>query len=108
MGSPCPPCKRLRGANLELLPHVNNLLGSFFWGWEGGERGTHESLGAENTHSTLEALIFPLMGNNGGGSIFRNVNNTMFLTCVICPDNLDALSLGDAEVLVCEEDSHIL
>lgn len=39
MGSPCPPCKRLRGANLELLPHVNNLLGSFFGG---GERGTHE------------------------------------------------------------------
>lgn len=42
MGSPCPPCKRLRGANLELLPHVNNLLGWVFWG---GERGTHESLG---------------------------------------------------------------
>lgn len=30
MGSPCPLCKRLRGANLELLPHVNNLLGLFF------------------------------------------------------------------------------
>lgn len=97
MGSPCPPCKRLRGANLELLPHVNNLLGLFFWG---GERGTHESLGAENTHSTLEALIFPLMGINGGGSISRNVNNTLSLTCVICPNNLSALSRGDVEVLV--------
>lgn len=105
MGSPCPPCKRLRGANLELLPHVNNLLGSFFGG---GERGTHESLGAENTHSTLEALIFPLMGNNGGGPIPRNVNNTMFLTCVICPNNFNVLSQGDVEVLVFEKDSHIL
>lgn len=45
-------------------------------------RGTHESLGAENTHSTLEALIFPLMGNNGGGSVPRNVNNMMFPTRV--------------------------
>lgn len=34
MGSPCPPSKRLRGANLELLPHVNNLLGSVFGGGE--------------------------------------------------------------------------
>lgn len=89
MGSPCPPFKRLRGANLELLPHVNNLLGSFFLGGGGGERGTHESLKADNTHRTLEALIFPLMGNYGGGSIPRNVNNTMFLTSVICPNNLN-------------------
>lgn len=56
-------------------------------------------LGAENTHSTLEALRFPLMGNNGGGSIPRNVNNTMFLTCVICPNNLNVLNQGDGEVL---------
>ncbi len=100
MGSPCPPCKTLRGANLELLPHVNNLLGSFFL--RGGERGTRESFGAENTHSTLEALIFPLMGNNGGGSIARNVNNTTFLTCVICPNILNTISRGDVEVLVFE------
>lgn len=106
MGSPCPPCKRLRRANLELLPHVNNLLGLFFGG--GVERGTHESLGAENTHSTLEALIFPLMGINGGGSISRNVNNTTFLTCGTCHNNLNVLSQGDVEVLVFEEDSHIL
>ena len=106
MGSPCPPCERLRGANLELLPHVNNLLGSFLGGGE--RRGTRESLGAENTCSILEALIFPLMGNNGGGSIPRNVNNTMFLTCAICPNNLNVLSHGDVEVLVFEEDSHIL
>lgn len=87
MGSACPPRKRLRGANLELLPHVNNLLGSFFF-----VGGTHESLVAENTHSPLEALVFPLMGNNGGGSIPRNVNNTMFPTCVISPNNLAVLS----------------
>lgn len=88
MGSPCPPRKRLGGANLELLPHVNNLLGSFFF----SVGGTHESLVAENTHSPLEALIFPLMGNNGGGSSPRNVNNTIFPTCVISPNNLAALS----------------
>lgn len=87
MGSPCPPPKRLGGANLELLPRVNNLLGSFF-----SVGGTHESLVAENTCSPLEALIFPLMGNNGGGSIPRNVNNTIFPTCVISPSNLAALS----------------
>ena len=34
MGLPCPPCKRLRGADLELLPHVNNVLGSFLVGRE--------------------------------------------------------------------------
>lgn len=79
MGLPCPPFKRLRGANLESLPHVNNLLGCFFGG---GERGTHDS---RVSCSTLEVLIFPLMGNNGGGSIQRNVNNTMFLTSVTCP-----------------------
>lgn len=105
MGSPCPPCKRLRGANLELLPHVNNLLGSLFG--EGREELMSHS-GPENTHSTLEALIFPLMGNDGGGSIPRNVNNTMFPTCVICPNNLNVLSRGDVEVLVVEEDSRIL
>lgn len=42
MGPPCPPCKRLKRANLELLPGVNNLL-------TGGDRGTHESLRAGNT-----------------------------------------------------------
>lgn len=71
----------------------------------GGKRGTHESLGAENTRSTLEALIFPLMGNNGGGSVSRNVNNTPFLTCVICPNNLNVLSRRDVEVLVYQEES---
>lgn len=65
MGSPCPPCNRLRGANLELLPHVNNLLGPFFGG--GSERGTHESLGPENTHSTFESSHISLDGKQRWG-----------------------------------------
>lgn len=43
MGLPCPPFKRLRGANLESLPHVNNLLGCFL-GEVREELMTHESL----------------------------------------------------------------
>lgn len=47
------------------------------------------------------------MGNNGGGPIPRNVNNRMFPTCVIHPDNFKVLSWRDVEVSDVEED-HII
>lgn len=80
MGSPCPPFKRLRGANLELLPHVNNLLGwVFFFFLSSGREELVSHPGQRTLKVLLEALIFPLMGNNSGGSIPRNVNNTPHL-----------------------------
>lgn len=67
MGSPCPPFKRLRGANLELLPHVNNLLGWVFFFSFFGEGGTGESPGAENTQSTFGSSHISLDGKQQWG-----------------------------------------
>lgn len=65
MGSPCPPCKRLRRANLELLPHVNNLLGSFL-GW-GGEVREELMSHSARAHSYFEGSHISFDGKQQWG-----------------------------------------